>query len=71
MSRGMPRPEDFPPPPTAADHARWLDADQAARPTRLARLRDRFEGVGIDAYFGLRPEHMRYLTAFSLGPGEE
>ncbi len=25
----------------------------------------------MDAYFGVRPEHSRYLTGFRLGPGEE
>jgi Xaa-Pro aminopeptidase len=53
------------------DLARWLDADRAARPIRLARLRERFAGAGIDAYFGLRREHMRYLTGVTLGDGEE
>jgi len=37
----------------------------------LARLRSRFADAGIDAYFGVRPEHMRYLTGFTLGDGEE
>jgi Xaa-Pro aminopeptidase len=67
----LPTPADFAPPPTSEDHARWLEADRAARPARLARLRARFEAAGIDAYFGLRPEHMRYLTGFTLGDGEE
>jgi Xaa-Pro aminopeptidase len=70
-SARLPTPADFPAPPTARDHERWLDADRAARPSRLARLRARFEGAGIDAWFGLRPEHMRYLTGFTLGDGEE
>jgi Xaa-Pro aminopeptidase len=26
---------------------------------------------GMDAYFGIRPEHMRYLTGFSLDDGED
>jgi len=26
---------------------------------------------GIDAYFGVRPEHMRYLTGFTLDDGED
>ena len=26
---------------------------------------------GIDAYFGVRPEHMRYLTGFALDDGED
>jgi Xaa-Pro aminopeptidase len=67
----LPTPADFRAPPTAADHARWSEADGAARPHRLARLRARFEAAGIDAYFGLRREHMRYLTGFTLADGEE
>ena len=57
--------------PTPADHARWAEADRAARPARLARLRERFADAGVDAYFGVRREHMRYLTGFTLGEGEE
>ena len=68
---GWPVPADFAEPPTAADLARWEAADRAARPERLARLRARFEGAGIDGYFGVRREHMRYLTGFSLAEGEE
>jgi Xaa-Pro aminopeptidase len=68
---GWPTPADFGRPPTPDDHARWTEADRAARPARLGRLRARFETAGIDAYFGLRPEHIRYLTGFSLGDGEE
>ncbi|HZC31707.1 MAG TPA: Xaa-Pro peptidase family protein [Candidatus Bathyarchaeia archaeon] len=70
-SAGLPTPADFGPPPTPADHARWVEADRAARPARLERLRARFEGAGIEAYFGLRPEHARYLTGLILGDGEE
>ncbi len=68
---GLPEPADFATPPTTAHHTRWLEADGAARPHRLSRLRARFEAAGIDAYFGLRREHMRYLTGFTLGEGEE
>jgi Xaa-Pro aminopeptidase len=68
---GLPSPADFAAPPSAADRERWAEADRAARPARLARLRARFEAVGIDAYFGLRPEHARYLTGFRLADGEE
>ena len=46
-------------------------ADRAARPARLARLRARFAAAGVDAYFGVRPEHTRYLTGVVLGDGEE
>ena len=67
----LPTPADFGPPPTTADRARWNDADAAARPARLARLRARFEAAGIQAYVGLRREHMRYLTGFTLADGEE
>jgi Xaa-Pro aminopeptidase len=68
---GWPSPADFPQPPSVAEHARWFEADRAARPSRLDRLRDRFVEAGIDAYFGVRREHMRYLTGFTLGDGEE
>ena len=51
--------------------ADWLAADAAARPARLARLRARFDAAGIDAYVGIRPEHARYLTGFTLEAGEE
>ncbi len=68
---GLPEPGDFAAPPTAADRARWREADEAARPGRLEHLRRRFEAAGIDAYFGIRREHMRYLTGFVLADGEE
>ena len=67
----LPQPGDFAPPPTPADRDRWRDADRAARPARLQRLRERFAAAGIDAYFGLRREHVRYLTGFVLADGEE
>jgi Xaa-Pro aminopeptidase len=67
----LPEPADFAAAPGAAVRARWSEADRAARLARLARLRDRFAAAGIDAYFGLRREHMRYLTGFILGDGEE
>ncbi|MBM4407592.1 MAG: aminopeptidase P family protein [Chloroflexi bacterium] len=57
--------------PRAADLVRWEDADRTARPERLARLRARMVAEGVDAYFGVRPEHMRYLTGFRLDDGEE
>ncbi len=67
----LPTAADFGTSPTADDQVRWAEADAAARPGRLSRLRDRFEAAGIDAYFGLRREHMRYLTGFTLADGEE
>jgi Xaa-Pro aminopeptidase len=68
---GWPSPADFGVAPSAADITRWEDADRAARPARLARLRARFADAGIDAYYGVRREHMRYLTGFTLAEGEE
>jgi Xaa-Pro aminopeptidase/Xaa-Pro dipeptidase len=49
----------------------WLAADRAARPARLARLRERLAREGLDGYYGVRPEHARYLTGFALRDGEE
>jgi Xaa-Pro aminopeptidase len=66
-----PKPDDFGGPPTPTQRDAWSESDRAARPARLARLRARFGGAGIDAYFGVRREHMRYLTGFTLADGEE
>ncbi len=71
MTGRWPVPADFAAAPVAADLARWAEADRAARPARLARLRARFAGARVDAYFGVRREHMRYLTGFALADGEE
>ena len=68
---GLPVPADFAPAPSAAARADWEAADRVARPDRLGRLRARFADAGIDAYFGVRREHMRYLTGFTLADGEE
>jgi Xaa-Pro aminopeptidase len=57
--------------PDPADVAHWLAADRAARPERLARLREQMAREGPDAYFGVRRENSRYLTGFALGDGEE
>ncbi len=67
---GHPRPTDFQAPPTRADHERWQESDRSARPARLARLRARMEAAGVDAYFGVRREHMRYLTGFTVAETE-
>jgi Xaa-Pro aminopeptidase len=64
-------PADYGAAPTQADRARWAEADRVARPRRLDRLRERFAGAGVDAYFAIRPEHIRYLTGFALDDGEE
>jgi Xaa-Pro aminopeptidase len=68
---GLPEPADFAAPPDAATRARWQAADREARPARIAALRDAMADAGVDAYFGVRPEHMRWLTGFTLGNGEE
>lgn len=65
-----PHPADFPAPPTASDRARWAEADRAARPQRLQRLRERMAAEGVDGYFGLRWEHMRYLTGLPFDDHE-
>jgi Xaa-Pro aminopeptidase len=70
-SREWPSPADFAPPPTASDLGAWDAADRAERPARIARLRARFDEADVDAYFGVRREHMRYLTGFTLADGEE
>jgi Xaa-Pro aminopeptidase len=67
----LPSPGDFAAPPSSADLERWQEADRAARPGRIDRIRRRLEAAGIDAYFGIRREHMRYLTGFALADGEE
>jgi Xaa-Pro aminopeptidase len=68
---GWPDLADFAPPPATEQRGAWAESDRVARPARLGRLRERFAEAGIDAYFGVRREHMRYLTGFSLGEGEE
>src|SRR5204863_365577 len=50
---------------------RWDEADREARPGRLRRLRERMASEGVDCYFGVRPEHTRYLTGIRLGDGED
>jgi Xaa-Pro aminopeptidase/Xaa-Pro dipeptidase len=70
-ARRWPSPADFASPPDATQRADWEVADREARPARLGRLRGRFAEAGVDAYFGVRREHMRYLTGFTLADGEE
>ncbi|HSK52870.1 MAG TPA: Xaa-Pro peptidase family protein [Clostridia bacterium] len=71
LRAGLPVPADFARPPSEAQRAAWTESDRAARPARLARLRERFAAESVDAYFGVRREHMRYLTGFTLAAGEE
>jgi Xaa-Pro aminopeptidase/Xaa-Pro dipeptidase len=67
----LPAPTDFASPPTPDDIARWDEADRVARPSRLGRLRARFDQHEVGGYFGVRRENTRYLTGFVLGEGEE
>ncbi len=67
----VPVPADFAVSPDETTRARWLEADRAARPVRLGRVRARLAGAGLDAYFAVRPEHARYLTGLALADGEE
>jgi Xaa-Pro aminopeptidase len=67
----LPVPSDFATAPTARRLRAWEDADRAARPARLGRLRAQLSAAGVDAYFGLRREEIRYLTGVALGDGEE
>jgi Xaa-Pro aminopeptidase len=71
VSARLPVAADFAAPPDAATRLRWIEADAAARPERLARLRQRMAAEDVGAYFGVRQEHMRWLTGFALGPGEK
>ncbi len=68
---GLPVPSDFAALPLAARRRAWDEADRAARPGRLARLRENLAAAGIDAYFGLRREEIRYLAGLVLGEGED
>ncbi len=69
--RRLPVPADFAAPPTARRIRQWAEADREARPRRLAGLREQLAEAGVDAYFGLRREEIRYLTGVVLGDGEE
>jgi Xaa-Pro aminopeptidase len=70
MPADWPHPADFPAPPSAAQRTQWGEADRAARPQRLARLRERMAQEGVDGYFGVRWEHMRYLTGLPFDESE-
>lgn len=68
---GLPVPADFAPPPDKAVRAGWREAERATRPSRLRRLRERMAAEGVEAYFAVRREHLRWLAGFSLAEGEE
>jgi Xaa-Pro aminopeptidase len=66
----LPVPADFAPPPDEGTRRRWHEEDAAIRPGRLERLRARLAGEDVDAYLAVRPEHMRWLTGFTLAANE-
>jgi Xaa-Pro aminopeptidase len=68
---GLPSPADFAAPPDSATHVRWAEADHARRPSRVDTLRARMATEGVDAYFGAKREHMRWLTGFTVAEGED
>ena len=70
MPDEWPHPADFAAPPSAAQRTQWAEADRTARPQRLAKLRERMEQEGVDGYFGVRWEHMRYLTGLPFDESE-
>jgi Xaa-Pro aminopeptidase len=70
MPAEWPHPADFPAPPSAAQRGAWAESDRAARPERLRRLRARMAQEGVDGYFGVRWEHMRYLTGLPFDERE-
>jgi len=67
----LPRPSDFAGPPTEADYRRWSDADEAARPARLAALRARARAEGLDALLLTSHADARYFSGICFGPNEE
>jgi Xaa-Pro aminopeptidase len=71
IAAGLPVPADFAPPPDLATRARWRDAERSQLPGRVERLRERMAAEGVEGYFGVKREHMRWLTGFTLADGEE
>jgi Xaa-Pro aminopeptidase len=67
----LPVPSDFASPPDGPTRLRWREAERSHQPGRLARLRERMAAEGVDAYFAVKREHMRWLTGFTLADGEE
>ncbi|RLT25489.1 MAG: aminopeptidase P family protein [Chloroflexi bacterium] len=67
----LPRPDDFAPPPTAADLRRWDEADAAALPKRIAALRAHMAGEGVDALLLTSHADARYFTGMRFGPNDE
>lgn len=67
----LPRPDDFARKPTAADHARWSEADAAALPRRLESLRARMRAERLDALLFTGHADARYFTGMRFSPNEE
>ena len=68
---GLPVPADFAAPPDRGTRARWREAERAHLPGRIERLRARMTAEAVGAYLGVKREHMRWLTGFTLAEGEE
>lgn len=66
-----PVPGDFSPPPTPSDLVRWGEADAAARPARIAALRNRAKEEGLDAILLTSHADARYFSGICFGPNEE
>lgn len=66
-----PAPSDFAAPPNAADLERWRDADEAARPARVAALRARAQSEGLDSLLLTSHADARYFSGICFSPNEE
>ncbi len=64
-----PVPADFAGPPTARRLRAWEEADGPPAPRGWAASARAWPPPGIDAYFGLRREEIRYLAGVVLGRG--
>ncbi len=67
----LPVPGDFATPPDAVTRDRWRDAERDQHAGRVDRLRARMAADDVGAYFAASPEHMRWLTGFTLAAGED
>jgi Xaa-Pro aminopeptidase len=66
-----PVPSDFAVPPSQVDLQRWSDADAAARPARIAAIRERARAEGLDALLLTSHADARYFSGICFGPNEE
>ncbi len=71
MEARCPVPSDFAGPPSQVDLRRWSDADAAARPARIAAIRERARAEGLDALLLTSHADARYFSGICFGPNEE